>query len=150
MRKWSSHRFSSIEVNNMADKKQPMDKAALVVAIVALVASLGIPMSENVLTNELGDYYICRATEQIQEFKGGISGTGLTGYPYTDSRAGYSRCKAADGTNSEYVSLADYAAEVGLDPYELLASQEPKTPATVSSGQTGAKEVCNFNGCTPI
>ena len=135
-------------------KYQPLNNPALTVAIIALVTSFGIPLSENVLSNELDDYYICRATGQIEEFKGGISGTGLTGYPYADSRSGYIRCKA-EGINSEWVKLELYAEEVNLDPYSLLSDQqEPTVQKEIvqvgGSSQAGAKESCDFEGCKPI
>ena len=99
------------------------DQKALAVAMIALLMSIGAPVVDrtmgDVLENELADYYICSITDSIQEFKGGISGTGYSGYPFTDSRAGAVRCGTTDN-KGEWKLLADYAAEIGMDPYSLL------------------------------
>lgn len=63
--------------------------------------------------------YICLATEEIGIFYGGVSGTGLTAYPYIENRTDYVRCKK-DGVNSVWVPLKDYADENGISIIDLI------------------------------
>ena len=138
-----------------------LTKSALTIAIIALVTSLGIPISETLFVNELGDYYICQANNEIFEAKGGISGTGLSAYPFEDSRKSANRCKYEDGTNSKWVKLSDYAKELGLDPYDLIQEKEVEeievneVKEIVLEPQRQInnkilKEKCGFDGCIPI
>ena len=68
------------------------DKTTFVIAVMALLLSIGVPVTDTVFDNELKDYFVCDIDSSIEEFKGGISGTAYTGYPYADSRVGYIRC----------------------------------------------------------
>jgi len=103
------------------------DKAALITSIIAIMLSLGMPMTGltigSVLDNELKDHYICSIDDNIVEFKGGISGTKYTGYPFEDSRKGAKRCGTTDNKGI-WIKLSEYAEEVGIDPYDLLIQEE--------------------------
>ena len=88
-------------------------------ALIAIIVSLSITVTPGLFDQELKDYYVCDLTLEISEFKGGISGTAYSGYPYIDSRKAPSYCGSSDNKGA-WMSLSDYAAEVGLDPYDLI------------------------------
>ena len=123
-------------------------KNAFMVSIVALALSLGIGISgvsvQEILTEELNDYYICIADSgkyagEKMEFDR-LSASGHRGYPYADSTKGYKDC--GDSVDDVWVRLIDYANEIGVDPYALL-EEEPETPTHQRPAGTGAsREVC--------
>jgi len=95
------------------------------VALIALISSLGIPVTDTMFDTELKDYYVCDVNEAlIIQFLGGVSGTGYSGYPYADSRKGAKYCKSADGVKGEWISLSKYAKDKGLDPYDFMEKDE--------------------------
>lgn len=125
--------------------EEKMSKSALSLSIIALLISLGVPLSGTVLDNELGDYYICSVDNEILEFKGGISGTSYSGYPFEGSRSGAERC-GTSSNKGEWVSLSVYAESVGLDPYDLLVEEEVIDTPQVSNAK---QFICSSSGCVP-
>lgn len=128
-----------------------MDKTitALAISIIAILASIGIPISERtfgeVLTDELRDYYICDLTNEIKEFKGGISGTQYSGYPYIDSRKGAVRCGTTDN-KGRWNDLKTYAESLGIDPYDLLEESKIKKEPVVYK-EYAKQWLCSTGGC---
>jgi hypothetical protein len=122
-----------------------------VVAVIALVLFLGVPLGTltyaDLFSNELGDYYVCNINQNIQEFKGGISGTGYSGYPFVDSRIGAVYC-GSSLNKGNWIRISEYANSLGIDPYELI-SQDKKSD--IPSPLFGTKRwVCNLEslgGC---
>lgn len=80
---------------------------------------------------QLDNAYYCTATEEIGIFYGGVSGTGLTAYPYNENRSDSVRCKKA-GIKGTWISLIKYAEEQGVDPM-LIINEEPKLNLTGNS-----------------
>ena len=128
-----------------------MEKPTLVISLIALLISLGVPIADrtfgDVLTNELKDYYICDKTEMIKEFKGGVSGTQYSGYPFSGSTKGAVYC----GTSldkGKWIKLNDYSNNLGIDPYELLQKEEviPKVVYKEYAKQWS----CDSGGCKRI
>lgn len=104
-----------------------MDKTTLIISITALLLSIGVPIADRTVlsttANELANYYICDKTELIKEFKGGVSGTQYSGYPFVGSTKGGVYC----GTSldkGKWIKLSDYSNNLGIDPYELLEKKE--------------------------
>ena len=77
---------------------------------------------------QLDNAYFCTATEEIGIFYGGISGTGLTAYPYIENRSNYERCQKV-GIKGVWISLVEYAKEQEIDPM-LIINKEPKLNLT--------------------
>jgi hypothetical protein len=129
------------EVERMSEKQ------VFVISLIALLVSVGVPISErafgDVFSNELKDYYRCDSSGVIKEFKGGVSGTLYSGYPFVGSRAGVVYCGSSEN-KGKWVKLSDYAQSVGVDPYELLLASEPVVPVRA------ARERCDFEGCVSI
>ena len=93
---------------------------------------------------QLENTYICLATEEVGIFYGGISGTGLSAYPYKENRTDVERCYAQNGDKSTWVKLTDYLEETGIDLNELLETKE-----TISQN-IGRKYLCSVDGCIEI
>ena len=137
-----------------------MDKTTLAIAIIALLISISAPIADrtvgDVLVNELKDYYVCILNNEISgeptEFKGGISGTGYSGYPFIDSRKGAIRCGTTDNKGT-WILLSKYAIDKGLDPYELLLKEEPEPEPEPKPfyqfNLKGTNWKCNPQGCIP-
>jgi len=119
--------------------------SAVILSIISLIAALGLPVSQNIFDDELANYYVCPLNNDLQEFKGGISSTGLTGYPYAESRKGYVRCQEGDIKGS-WTKLSDYAKEMNIDPYDLI---EEKTNTKKNYDYTDGRLriVCTQSGC---
>ena len=132
-----------------------MDKITLTVAIIALLISIGVPTYNrtvgSVLEDELKDYYICSIDENIMEFKGGVSGTAYTGYPYIDSRAGYIRC-GTTLNKGKWIGLKAYSEAIGMDPYFLLEEkkEEVKIDEDVPEPNIGKMWKCSHEGCIRV
>ena len=126
------------------------DNKTFIAAILALVLSLGIGGTatyQQVFDNELSDYYVCTITEEIMEFKGGVSSTKYTGYPFENSRSGRKYC--TDGTSKgEWIKISEYAEMKGIDPYDYIMSTT--TTTTLKSNSNQAKYRCNQKGCVEI
>lgn len=82
---------------------------------------------------QLDNTYICLATEEVGIFYGGISGTGLTAYPYKENRTDFKRCKK-DGVNSIWILLSDHIDITGL------GSEDSDT-------NTRKSYFCSVSGC---
>jgi len=91
-------------------------KQYLITGIMALIVSLGIGVTPGILDNELQDYYQCDKTGDISEFKGGVSGTGYSGYPFLDSRKGAVRCGTTEDKGT-WVKLSIVAEEAGIESW---------------------------------
>lgn len=124
----------------MEDKT--ITKATIIGAIIVILSSIGIPIYDTVFDNELKDYYFCTISEQIQEFKGGVSGTAYTAYPFTDSRKGYVRCGTTDN-KGEWIGLKEYAQSLGIDPYDLVIEKDSPNSNELTKGIWGKKYHCN-------
>jgi len=126
------------------------DKTAFITAIVAVLISIGVPVMDNTIgqgLDELQDFYICSVTQDIQEFKGGLSSTAYTGYPYENSRKGYIRCNLGD-TKGEWIQLSEYASSLGIDPYDLLVEKETQPQPSYAAGVWGNSIICTQDkGC---
>lgn len=137
--------------------KTEIFKTAIIALIVALGVTAGGKTMNEVFENELKDYYVCSLTEDIAEFPGGISGTGYSGYPFTDSRKSASKCGTTDN-KGEWIPIAIYAESLGIDAYDLLekvkdeeGSKELVSPPSTSVGG-GIAYSCPPAGvpCIPI
>lgn len=118
-------------------------KQNIIAGIIIILASLGITATPGILDNELADYYICDKTDEISEFKGGISGTSYSGYPFTDSRKGATYCGTSEDKGN-WIKLNKYAEDNDLDVYELILNQESNKGSTPNIG-SGKKEICHPN-----
>lgn len=101
----------------MTDKK-----TLLIATLIALISSIGIQVTPDLFNNELKDYYICSIDDNIQEFAGGISGTGYSGYPFIDSRKSPVYCGMSEN-KGVWESLKTYADDLGIDPYDLITTE---------------------------
>jgi hypothetical protein len=96
-------------------------KTKIGAGIIGLLTILSVFGGYLVLTPEqLSNTFYCTASEEIGIFYGGISGTGLTAYPYTENRSDYVRCQKA-GIKGTWILLTEYAEELGIDPIELIS-----------------------------
>ena len=88
-----------------------MQRAGIIGVFFLLIGSGGTLILDQ---GELEHAYICDQTGELGIFYGGISGTGLTGYPDRDSRAGYERCyHPVSGDKGEWIACDDYARQHG-------------------------------------
>lgn len=118
-------------------------KKNVITALIVIVMSLGITVTPGIFDNELSEYYICSLTLDIGEFHGGISGTGYSGYPFTDSRKSSIYC----GTSSNkgvWIKLSTFAEENDIDPYELIVPKIEELP----NNNLRKEVVCTmYGGC---
>ena len=135
-----------IEVKIMEQTK----KQSIIAGIIALVVSLGIGVTPEVFDNELQDYYHCDKTGDISEFKGGVSGTGYSGYPFAESRKGAVRCGTTEDKGN-WVKLSIIAEEFGIDAYDLILEQEEKE-IKENPAHSSKKEICHpgTDACVPV
>ena len=115
------------------DKKQIAQGTAGIIGIFLIIIGTIYFTPE-----QLDNSYICLATEEVGIFYGGISGTGLSAYPYKENRSDFERCYALNGDKSSWVRLTDYLDEVGLD--EFLQPQ-------IVQHNLGKSYLCSVNGC---
>jgi hypothetical protein len=98
-----------------------------VAALIALLLLIGVPYAGQTISelsgDELSGYYVCSLTGDIQEFKGGISGTGYTGYPNLENRKGYLTC-GTTSNKGEWLTIEQYAEFIGIDPDNTLDEQD--------------------------
>jgi len=108
-----------------------------IVGLISLLVAFGgyITLTQE----ELDNAYYCPSTGEWGVFYGGISGTGLTAYPYSENRTDYERC-----INSKWVKLTDYAEELGLDSSELMQQK----PSGQEIGTWGKQYSCNQINCS--
>lgn len=118
-----------------------MDKKKIVTGTVGILGILLAIMGTLYFTpDQLENTYICLATEEVGIFYGGISGTGLSAYPYSENRSDAERCYASNGDKSSWVKLIDYLEEQGIDLDEIL---QPK----IVPQNIGKSYLCSVNGC---
>lgn len=112
-----------------------------VIGVLALLAVFGggIYLTQDQVDNS----YYCPSTGEWGIFYGGISSTGLTAYPHAENRSDYVRC-----TNSKWVLLKDYAAELGIDSDQLI--NQPVQEPQGSIGVWGQKYACDIKSCMLI
>ena len=94
---------------------------------------------------QLENTYVCLATEEIGIFYGGISGTGLSAYPYKENRTDVERCYASNGDKSSWVKLTDYLEDSEIDSTDLLKPNE-----IIKSKNIPEKYLCSVDNCTLI
>lgn len=129
--------------------KKDYTKETFAIAIIALLGVVGVAVGPGVFDNELADYYVCDVDGVIAEFKGGISGTGYSGYPFADSRKGAVRCGTSDA-KGEWVVIKDYAKKLDVDPYDLLKERPVVNPTVpITPSPSGVSFLCTSKGCTP-
>ena len=122
----------------------------IIAGILALVISLGVAVTPEIFDNELQDYFYCNNTGDISEFKGGVSGTGYSGYPFIDSRKGAVRCGVTEDKGT-WIKLSKFASNNNLDVYDLLLAEEKPVNTIVPNSNKGAKKwICAIDGCKEI
>jgi len=93
---------------------------------------------------QLENTYVCLATEEVGIFYGGISGTGLSAYPYKENRSDFERCYASNGDKSSWVKLNDYLEEQEINLDEFLQ------PKIIVQQNLGKSYLCSVEGCIEI
>ena len=122
-----------------------MDKKQIAQGTVGVLGILLLIMGTIYFTPEqLENTYICLATEEVGIFYGGISGTGLSAYPYKENRSGFERCYASNGDKSSWVKLTDYLEDSEINLNDFLK------PRTTETSQVGIKYLCSIDNCTEI
>ncbi len=112
-----------------------------IIGLITLLAAIGGTIY--LTPEELDNAYFCLATEEIGIFYGGISGTGLSAYPYIENRSDYVRCKKNE-VNSVWVSLKDYAEEQGINVLDLLVKEKKEEGNIVNIEYNGQEYSCVF------
>ena len=111
--------------------------------IIGLISLLAVFGGTIYLTpDQLDNAYYCIATEEIGIFYGGISGTGLTAYPYSENRTDYERCQRG-GVNSVWVPLIKYADEIGINALDLITRNQTERDS-VNVNYNGKEYKCIF------
>jgi len=127
-----------------------MEKKQIVTGTVGIIAILFTILGTLYFTPEqLENTYICLATEEVGIFLGGISGTGLSAYPFSENRTNVERCYASNGDKSSWVKLTDYLEDSEIDISDLLKPKEIIENVTVSQN-IGRKYLCSVDNCTEI
>ena len=111
-----------------------------IIGVIAILITGGVYFTED----ELDSAYICLATEEVGIFYGGISGTGLSAYPYSENRTDVERCYASNGDKSSWIKLTDYLEDSEIDLSEFLQPNE------IVSQNIGKKYLCGVDNCTEI
>lgn len=119
-------------------KKQIAQSAAGIIGIFLIIIGTVYFTPE-----QLENTYVCLATEEVGIFYGGISGTGLSAYPYSENRTNVERCYASNGDKSSWIKLIDYLEDSEIDLSEFL---QPK----IVSQNIGKKYLCSVDNCTEI
>lgn len=122
-----------------------MDKKQIVQGTVGIIGVFLIIIGTLYFTPEqLENTYVCLATEEVGIFYGGISGTGLSAYPYKENRSDFERCYASNGDKSSWVKLTDYLEDSEIDLNEFLKPRE------TAFQNIGKKYLCSVDNCTEI
>lgn len=122
----------------MVTEKQKIGIIGLITLLLGVGGGLVIP------DNQIKDSYYCTATDEIGIFLGGISSTGYTAYPYTDSKTGYERC--TNGLDKGvWIPLIDYLKQNNLT-LDMLEEQQDITPLI----KTSKLIKCKQTGCEII
>ena len=125
-----------------------MDKKQIATGTLGIIGILLAIMGTLYFTPEqLENSYICLATEEVGIFLGGISGTGLSAYPFSENRTNVERCYASNGDKSSWVKLTDYLEDSEIDSSEFLQFNQP---SEVVSQNIGKKYLCSVDNCTEI
>lgn len=95
------------------------DKNKIIVIITTLSLALGIPIGVLVSDDAYKDYYVCDVNGDVQEFLGGISSTGYSGYPNAEDRKGAIRCGTTENKGT-WVNMQQYSKDNGLDSEEII------------------------------
>jgi len=123
-----------------------MNKKQITQGTVGVVALLATMMGTMVFTPEqLDSAYYCTLSEEVGIFYGGISGTGLTGYPYLENRTKSVKCKI-DTTKGIWIKLTDYLSENEISIDTFLNTQRE----VVQTVNTGKKYICTQQNCTEV
>jgi len=118
------------------DKKQIAQGTAGIIGVFLIIIGTVYFTPE-----QLENTYICLATDEVGIFYGGISGTGLSAYPYKENRTNAERCYASNGDKSSWAKLTDYLDEQGISLDDLLK------PVVIKSQNIGEKYLCSVDGC---
>ncbi|KKL71429.1 hypothetical protein LCGC14_2094980 [marine sediment metagenome] len=117
------------------DKKQITQGTAGIIGVFLIIIGTVYFTPE-----QLENAYVCLATEEIGIFYGGISGTGLSAYPYKENRTDVERCYASNGEKSSWIKLTDYLEEeISLD--EFLQPKE------ITNQNIRKSYLCSIDGC---
>lgn len=115
--------------------------------IVGLLAVLIAGSGSVFLTpDEFSHAYYCPLTDQVAIFYGGVSSSGLTGYPYAENRSGYKRC-TYNGVKGQWIKLGVYAEENNISIQKLFNNLNRTLPQKVRNIR---KYNCNQFNCTEI
>ena len=87
--------------------------------------------------DQFDNAYVCSSNEKVGIFYGGISSTGLTGYPYKENRTSPTSC-----TNGKWESLKSYAEKKGLKPEDFMQKAVQTAPTS--------KYACNIQWCVEV
>lgn len=119
------------------------NKDKMYIGIIGLI-SLLLGGSVFLTEDEFNQAFYCTATEEIGIFYGGISGTGLTAYPYIENRTDFERCKK-DGISGTWIPLIEYLEDQEIDILSLLKSQNQTQNGTSVNIKYNYKNFqCNF------
>lgn len=114
------------------------DKTYLgIIGVIGILIAGGVYLTED----ELNSAYICLASDEVGIFYGGISGTGLSAYPYSENRTDVERCYTLNGDKSTWVKLIDYLEEQGISLDEFLQPKE------ITQQNIGKSYLCSVGGC---
>lgn len=91
--------------------------------------------------DQLNNAYICLGSEEVGIFYGGISGTGLSAYPYKENRTHAKKCYSG-AVKSTWVSLIKYSEETNISLNTLL------NPKIIKVANIGKKYLCGPENCT--
>jgi len=122
------------------------NNAALVASILAVLTVLGAQVAPGIFENELGNYYVCPADMNLQEFNR-LSGSQERGYPYEGTTKGYIDCEV-DGAREKWIKLSVYAEQKGIDPYDLIIQEPEQTVVEAGKGTYICKP--NNQGCVKV
>lgn len=128
------------------EQKTKIDKKT--VGVIGLLTVLAVFGGSLYFTDsqQIDASYYCIGSGEFGVFYGGISGTGLTAYPYEENRSDYVRCYYENGVKSEWVPLIEYASELNVTVEELLEQEPPQ----IVTERVGQKYVCDTQNCTLI
>lgn len=122
-----------------------MEKKTIVQGTAGVLGIFLVIMGTLYFTPEqLENTYICLATNEVGIFYGGISGTGLSAYPYKENRSGFERCYASNGDKSSWVKLIDYLEDSEIDLSDFL-QEEITDPIIIQN--IGKSYLCSVDSC---
>lgn len=109
-----------------------------IIGVLSLLSIFGgtLYLSES----ELDNTYICTINNNTGIFYGGISGTGLTAYPYKENRTDYERCYGG-----EWIKLETYIEEFGSIGNQIIIEEKRE-----EIKYNGREWICNPSECKEI